>query len=370
MPRKKLSESENITATNEVTEEKKQTVENATVEESVSEEATIENSPEENENIFDEEEDVKNETQVNEERRMLDLGVLKIHLDDEEQEDDKFEVLWNELATYYRTRRIVPVVVTGIERTQLAGSVLVAYYKEQRILVPLTEMMINLSEEKGEGYTINERLDRVCNTMLGAEIDVMIKGMDKKNASIVASRKGAMLKKREKFYLTPLSDGLPQMREGRIVEARIVGVTNLVARLEIFGVETTLGVKELSWDWLPNVSDKFHVGEKLNVLIKEIKGDNVNNLKVYVDLKSITKNVSVENLSKCVSQNKYIGEVTNVRNGVTYVRLKIGVNAIVSANYDRRTPGKGDIVSFVITRVNPEFGNVTGIISKIIKQSI
>lgn len=301
----------------------------------------------------------------------LNLGVLKLNVNgDDAPEDDKLETLWNEIVTFYRTRRIVPVIVTGIERTQLAGNVVVTYYKDQRILVPMTEMMINLSEERGQGYSIPERLERICNTMLGAEIDVMIKGMDKKNGSVVASRKDAMLRKREKFYLTPLSDGLPQVREGRVVEARIIGATQLVARLEVFGVETTMGASELSWDWLPNVADKFRVGDKINVLIKELKGDSVDNLKIVADIKSITVNTSMENLSKCSAQNKYIGEITNVRNGVAYLRLKVGVNAIAHTNYDRRTPAKGDVVSFVITRVNPEYGNVTGIITKIIKQSV
>lgn len=401
MPRKKATEQENTTVQNEAVEEKKTALENAEVEptenqdinptsEAVSNDAEAVEEPkpvkedvkDSSQNVNVNEEPAPKETTADEsipepkeqepvkETKKLDLGILKIRLDEEEQEDDEFETLWNELVTYYRARRILPVIVTGIERTQLAGNVVVTYYKDQRILVPMTEMMINLSEERGEGYTLSERLERVCNTMLGAEIDVIIKGMDKKNGSVVASRQDAMMRKREKFYLTPLSDGLPQVREGRIVEGRIIGVTQLVARVELFGVETTLAASELSWDWLPNVSDKFHVGDKLNVLIKELKGDSIDNLRIVADVKSITTNVSMENLKKCQVQNKYIGEITNVRNGLAYIRLKIGVNAMAHTNYDRRTPGKGDIVSFVITRINPEYGNVTGIITKIIKQSI
>ena len=401
MPRKRATEQENTTVQNEAVEEKKTAPDNAEIESAENQDISpasevVQNDAEAGEVPKLDKEDVKDSSQdvnVNEEpaseettaaetipdheeqepvkeTKKLDLGVLKIRLDEDEQEDDEFETLWNELVTYYRSRRILPVTVTGIERTQLAGNVVVTYYKDQRILVPMTEMMINLSEERGEGYTLSERLERVCNTMLGAEIDVMIKGMDKKNGSVVASRQDAMMRKREKFYLTPLSDGLPQVREGRIVEGRIIGVTQLVARVELFGVETTLAASELSWDWLPNVSDKFHVGDKLNVLIKELKGDSIDNLRIVADVKSITTNVSMENLKKCQVQNKYIGEVTNMRNGVAYIRLKIGVNAMAHTNYDRRTPGKGDIVSFVITRINPEYGNVTGIITKIIKQSI
>lgn len=299
--------------------------------------------------------------------RKLRLGVLKVNLDEEESQDDEFETQWNEIVTFYRTRRLVPVTITGIEKTQLAGHVVVTYYKNQRILVPLTEMLIFQSDDSDMDYS---QFERICSTMLGAEIDVIIKGIDKKSESVVASRRDAMMRKREKFYLTPLSDGLPHVREGRIVEARIIGVTQLVARLEVFGVETTLGASELSWDWLPNVSDKFSVGDRLNVLIKEIRGDKPDNLRIIADVKSITVNTSMENISKCTVQNRYVGVITNVRNGIAYLRLKVGVNAIAHTNYDRRTPAKGDMVSFVITRINTEYGNVAGIITKIIKQSI
>lgn len=299
--------------------------------------------------------------------RKLRLGVLKVNLDEEESQDDEFETQWNEIVTFYRTRRLVPVTITGIEKTQLAGHVVVTYYKNQRILVPLTEMLIFQSDDSDMDYS---QFERICSTMLGAEIDVIIKGIDKKTESVVGSRRDAMMRKREKFYLTPLSDGLPHVREGRIVEARIIGVTQLVARLEVFGVETTLGASELSWDWLPNVSDKFSVGDRLNVLIKEIRGDKPDNLRIIADVKSITVNTSMENISKCTVQNRYVGVITNVRNGIAYLRLKVGVNAIAHTNYDRRTPAKGDTVSFVITRINTEYGNVAGIITKIIKQSI
>ena len=307
---------------------------------------------------------------IEEKNKQLKLGVLKIRLDDNLHEDDEFETMWNELISVYRGKKSISVTVTGIEKMLSQGYVIVTYYKTQRILVPIGEMMINLDEEKADGYTENERLLRACNSMLGSEIDVIIRGMDKDSESIVASRKDAMIRKRERFYLTPLSDGISQVRVGRIVEARIVTTTQALARVEIFGVETILTASQLSWDWIANVSDCYHVGDTIDVLITEIAGSDIEDLRVKADVRSITRNLSKENLSKCAVQSKYIGEITNVRNGVAYLRLKIGVNAIAHTIYDRRSPARGDIVSFVITRINPEYSNVSGIITKIIKQSI
>lgn len=307
------------------------------------------------------------------EPKPLDLGVLKIDANsDEEQEDDENAVVWHELAVMNRSGKIVPAVITGLERTGNFDEVVVAYYKSQRIIIPLSEMNIDLSDDREylkEG-TYKERITRICNTMLGADIDLIIKGMDKRSGSVVASRREAMLKKRERFYVKPLSDGLPQIRVGRVVEARIVGVTPQVARFDVFGLEVSLPASRLSWDWVADVTEKFFVGDKMKLLITDIEGESVDNLKIRVDAKSQIVNTSLDNLAKCSVQGRYIGEITNVKNGIAYLRLKIGVNAIAHTNNDKRTPGKGDIVSFVITRINTEYGNVSGIITRIIKQVI
>lgn len=54
----------------------------------------------------------------------------------------------------------------------------------------------------GDDYTqMLTRQNKLISKMLGAEIDFVVKGIDSKTRSIVASRKEAMLKKRQLFYL-------------------------------------------------------------------------------------------------------------------------------------------------------------------------
>ena len=77
-----------------------------------------------------------------------------------------------------------------------------------------------------------------------------------------------------------------------------------------------------------------------------------------------------DNLSQCQVQCRYVGQVMDVRKGVVYVRLNIGVNAIAHSCYDRRAPGKRDDVSFSVTRLDPEQGVAIGIITRIIKQNL
>ena len=53
------------------------------------------------------------------------------------------------------------------------------------------------------------------------EVKVIVKGIDSKTRSVVASRRDAMLKKRQIFYLDTDVSGMYRIHEGRIVQAKI-----------------------------------------------------------------------------------------------------------------------------------------------------
>lgn len=55
---------------------------------------------------------------------------------------------------------------------------------------------------------------------------------------------------------------------------------------------------------------------------------------------------------------------------IVYVRLSNGVNAVAHSCYDRRTPGKKDDVSFVVTKLDEERSIAIGIITRIIRQNL
>ena len=67
-----------------------------------------------------------------------------------ETEEDKAELLWHELQNAYRSKRILSGVLSGVEETN-SGSIAVVYYKGQRMIIPVSEMELNLSEQNGYG---------------------------------------------------------------------------------------------------------------------------------------------------------------------------------------------------------------------------
>ena len=297
-------------------------------------------------------------------------SILTLNADDEvETPQSREDAVWHELQNAYRTHKILTGILGGIERSENGSTIVVVYYKDMRVIIPLSEMMINLPQDDAHDYgELNLRQNKILGNMLGCEIDFLIKGLENASRSIVASRKDAMLKKRQIFYL-PDANGNSRVCEDRIVQARVIAVGEKVVRVEIFGVECSILARDLSWDWLGDATESFHVGEQILVRILSVKCNSVDDITVKADVKSVNGN-SKTNLSKCKVQGKYAGTITDIYKGTVFVRLHIGVNAIAHSCYDSRMPGKKDEVSFVVTKLDEERNVAVGLISRIIRQNI
>ena len=304
-------------------------------------------------------------------KRTAPSSILTLTADaDVETPESREDTIWHELQNAHRTRKLLTGILGGIERMEGGRTIAVIYYKEMRVVIPLAEMMINLVEDEVHDYgELIQRQNKILGNMLGCEIDFIIKGLDNASRSVVASRKDAMHKKRQIFYL-PDSTGISRVYEDRIVQARIIAVAEKVVRVEIFGVECSILARDLSWDWLGDATESFHVGEQILVRILSVTVNSLQDITVKADVKSVNGNTSKANLSKCKIQGKYAGVVTDIHKGTVFVRLHIGVNAVAHSCYDNRMPGKKDEVSFVVTRIDEERNVAVGLISRIIKQNI
>lgn len=278
------------------------------------------------------------------------------------------EQAWYELQNAYRSRRILSGILGGVEESG-GSSIVVTYYKDFRVVIPVDEMMLNLQENQGYGEMKN-RQRRILNSMLGCELDFIILGIDAEARSIVASRKQAMLAKRNKFFFDE-HGGTHMVTEGRVVQARIISVAEKTVRLEIFGVECSVPARELSWEWVGDAREQFHVGDAVLTQVTSIEcNPETKEIKLEASMKAITKNEVLERLEYCKVQGQYFGDVTDVRGDVCFVKLNLGVNALGVACKDTRKPGKKDQVKLVVTRLDQERGMAVGIITSIVRQNI
>lgn len=283
----------------------------------------------------------------------------------------KSDLIWHEIQNAYRTKKILTGMLGGIEKSENGNLIAIVYYKDFRIVIPISEMMIHLIQDDEHDYgELVLRQNKILNNMLGCEIDFIVKGLDSKTRSIAASRKEAMLKKRQIFYLDKNASGQAKIYTDRIVQARVIAVAEKVVRAEIFGVETSIPARDLSFDWLGDARERFNVGDHILVRLLSIQADTPEQITIRADVKSVEGDSSKENLKKCKVQGKYAGTVEDIYKGTVFVRLSIGVNAIAHSCYDNRTVGKKDSVSFVVTHIDEEHNVAVGIITRIIKQNI
>jgi hypothetical protein len=282
------------------------------------------------------------------------------------------ETAWHEVRNAYRTRKILTGSLDGLEQTETGKTIVIVNYNDFRVVIPMKEMMLNFGRSPtGQEYTdLMLRQNKILGTMLGAEIDFIVKGIETKTRSIVASRQDAMLKKRQIFYMNTDASGMYRIYDGRIVQARVIAVAEKVVRIEAFGVECSILARDLSWDWLGDAHERFNVGDQILVRILSVQRNSLEDISIRADIKSVSDNTSHENLKKCRVQSKYAGKVTDVHGGVVYIRLSNGANAIAHSCYDRKMPGKKDDVSFAVTHIDEEHGVAMGLITRIIKQNL
>lgn len=298
-------------------------------------------------------------------------SVLTIVAHEEVQTPEELEeTAWHEIKNAYLSRRILSGILSGVETLEGGNSIVVVYYKQFRVVIPASEMLLNLSQAPNRYGDIRSREQKILSGMVGAEIDFIIKGIENSTRSIVASRKEAMLRKRRLFYFGTDDEGMYRIYEGRIVQARVVAVADKVIRVEAFGVETRIVARAITPDWLGSAHEHYHVGDKILIRIQKINRESLEDLSIEADVRSVTDDAQRDDLKKVRVQGKYAGVVTDIYRGVVFIRLHIGVNAVAHSCFDPRTPGKKDDVAMVITHLDEERNVAVGIITRILRRNL
>lgn len=281
------------------------------------------------------------------------------------------DMVWHELENASRTRHILTGKLDHMGRTRNGMDVAVVRYKGVEVLIPPKEMMVHTGQvPSGPEYAVwLAQVSRILNARLDTDIDFVVRGIDNADRTVVGSRRDAMRRKRKRFYLDTDELGRHMIEEGSVVQARVVAVAEKALRVEVFGVECNVAVRGSSWLWAGSVRDRHYVGEIIPVRVLKIDRVNVDRITIQVDARDVFGDGG-DNLSNCQPQCRYVGQVTDMRRGVVYVRLNNGVNAIAHTCYDARMPGRKDTVSFAVTRLDEAHGIAIGIITRIIKQNL
>lgn len=115
-----------------------------------------------------------------------------------------------------------------------------------------------------------------------------------------------------------------RIKPGDRVEGVVKNVTDFGAFVDLGGADGLLHISEMSWGRVENPHRNFHVGDKLTVLIKDIKDD-----KIALSLKFPEENPWIEAADKFATGSVVNGRVARMTDFGAFVELLPGVDALL-----------------------------------------
>ena len=303
-------------------------------------------------------------TQRRRERRVRPAPVVSI--DDRlsvETDADKARDAMLDLVESLKTRRILSGTVQGIERPgDGTNSVAVIYHGDFKVLIPAEEM-VEIPEDT-RGRSVSDALHYMLNKRLGAEVDYIVKGIDGEASVAVASRLEAMAAKRREYYFGTDRDGNNLLYNGVCAEARVVSVIRAGIFADVFGVETYIPLRELSYQRMLDASAIYQPGQRILVKLMDIDRSDRSHIRVSASIKRAGENPYEKALKRYSVGNRYVGTVSMVDTTGVFVALDGGIDCLCS--YPKRgRPPRGSRVTVRILGINNESNRIWGAITHI-----
>lgn len=152
------------------------------------------------------------------------------------------------------------------------------------------------------------------------EIEFQITEFEPRRRRIIGNRR-KLLQERKAQAAEEL---FARIRPGDVVEGTVKNVTDFGAFIDLGGADGLLHISEMSWGRVENPRKNFHVGDKLQVLIKDIKDK-----KIALTLKFPDQNPWLEAADKFAVGTVVKGKVARMTDFGAFVELLPGVDALL-----------------------------------------
>jgi len=261
-------------------------------------------------------------------------------------------------------RKILTTTIDGIDTDGDSLPRVVFYVGTVKVLIPFTEMGMDLNPEEIDPG----RAAGIIDSMLGAKIDYMVRGVDVRNRLAGASRRAAMLLRRRTILNARLEDDF-RIKVGTIATARVLQVYRASMLVEVYGYQTYMRRNAASNLWVNDIREFVQVGEEKPVEIVELERDpqtgEVTHMAVSI------RGVDDAPQTELRVGNTYTGNITGFSDTAYFVRVAgvpLDVRCPINSNNVMDIMGAGDYVKFVVRGVYDE--RPTGSIRKVIKKAV
>ena len=168
--------------------------------------------------------------------------------------------------------------------------------------------------------------------------------------------------KRREYYFGSDRDGNNTLYEGISAEARVVSVIRAGIFVDLFGVETYIPLRELSYQRWIDAGSHYQAGQRVLVKVLTIDRSDRTHVKVIASVKQATDNPYEKALRRYSIGSRYVGTVSMVDTNGVFVSLDGGIDCLCS--YPKRgRPPRGSRVTVRILGINHESNRIWGAIT-------
>lgn len=266
------------------------------------------------------------------------------------------------LTAARNARRILTATVDAIETDGEALPRMVFYVGTVKVMIPFQQMGLDLDPE----MTSQREARLLIDSMLGAKIDYMVRGVDAEAKIAAASRRDAMLVRQATILNARGTNSRYRVNEGMRVTARIIHVGQYAVRVEVYGFECYVPIRSISNLWVNDIREVIQVGEERPVEITSLtRGKDGRVTAMQVSMRA------AEDAPQLLLRegNTYTGNIIGFSERAYFVRvagMPADIRCPVKSNHTMEPLNMGDLVKFYVRGIHD--GVPTGAILKVLKR--
>ncbi len=167
---------------------------------------------------------------------------------------------------------------------------------------------------------VSDTYEKDLSKYAGQEIEFVISEYNPKRRRYIGDRRQLIAAQKAELQ----KELFERIKEGDIVEGTVKNVTDFGAFVDLGGADGLLHISEMSWGRVEHPKKVFKVGDKLNVLIKEINGN-----KIALSLKFDDANPWKNAADKYAVGSIVTGKVARMTDFGAFIELEAGVDALL-----------------------------------------
>ncbi len=167
---------------------------------------------------------------------------------------------------------------------------------------------------------VSDTYEKNLEKYAGQEIEFVITEFNPRRRRIIGDRKQLLVARKAQMQ----KELFERIQVGDVVEGVVKNVTDFGAFVDLGGADGLLHISEMSWGHVENPKKVFKVGEKLTVLIKDIRGE-----KIALSLKFEDQNPWLTAGENYAAGNIVEGRVARMTDFGAFIELEPGVDALL-----------------------------------------